>query len=179
MEEVANSRESRKAAKLLFLIGMFSQTQISLGGKLGISEFFMVVCAPFLFIKNISFLRRDGSLTYFYLILMWLIGAIFVDFYTNNYFQFMMRGIAVPITMFANSICIYVLLRKNLDNLKWFLLGVAISSVISIFVFQRGGSGEIAEQQGLEAGMNAVVGISSSGQNDLLHGLHYPLLDGI
>lgn len=158
MIDVSGTKESRSAAKLLFWIGVFSQTQISIGGKLGISEFFMVACAPFLFAKNIQLLRRDGSLTYFFLILMWLASAIFVDLYTHNYFQFMMRGIAVPVTMFANSICIYVLLRKNLDNLKWFLLGVAISGVISIFVFQRGGSGEVAAQQGLEAGMHAVMG---------------------
>ena len=158
MINAGGTKESRFAAKWLFLIGMFSQTQISLGGKLGISEFFMAVCAPFLFAKNIQLLRRDGSLTYFCLILMWLAGAIFVDLYTHNYFRFMMRGIAVPITMFANSICIYVLLRKNLDNLKWLLLGVAISGVISIFVFQRGGAGEAAAAYGMEAGMNAVMG---------------------
>jgi len=152
-----STNASRGAAVLLFLIGLLSQTQVSLGGKLGISEFVMVLFAPFAFFKNLSLLRRDGVLLYFWLILLWLGGAIFVDLYRSNYILFMLKGIAVPITVFANSICVYVLLRNNFSNLRWFLLGVAISGVISIFIFQRGGAGDVAAEFGMEAGMEKVV----------------------
>jgi len=155
---VCSEREGRRNAIFLFLLGLFSQTQISIGGKLGISELVMVACAPFLFLKNIPVFRREHALTYFWLILLWLAGAIFVDVYTHNYFILAMRGIAVPITVFANSVCVYVLLRKKLDNLKWLLFGMAISGVVSIFVFQRGGAGDIAAEYGMEAGVERVVG---------------------
>lgn len=148
---------ARSGAVLLFLIGLFSQTQVNLGGKLGISEFAMLLCAPFVFVKNYTMFRRDGSLYFFILAILWLIGAIYVDVSTHNNFRFMMRGIAVPMVVFANSACIYVLLRKNFDNLKWFLLGSAISGVVSIFVFQQGMAGDLAAEYGLEAGVERMV----------------------
>ena len=149
---------TRNGALLLFLIGLFSQTQVNLGGKLGISEFVMLLCAPFVFVKNCSMLRRDRTLYFFILAILWLIGAIYADVSTHNNFRFMMRGIAVPMVVFANAVCIYVLLRRNLDNLKWFLLGSAISGVVSIFVFQQGMAGDIAAEYGLEAGVERMVG---------------------
>ena len=152
-----SGQESKSAARWLFLIGLFSLTQISIGGKLGISEFAMVICAPFVFAKNLAILRKDGTLYYFWLTLLWLAGAIFSDVYTGNILPFAMKGIAVPITVFSSSICIYSLLRKDIDNLKWLLLGIAISGVVSIFVFQRGGAGDIAAEYGLQAGMERVV----------------------
>ena len=163
------------AALLLFFIGLFSLTQINIGGKIGISELVMVICSPFVFVLNLKVFRRDRALTYFYLILLWLGGAIFVDLYTHNYFAFMMRGIAVPITVFANSVCIYAVLRKDLDNLKWFLLGVAISGVISIFVFQRGVAGDLAAEYGMEAGIESVVGYKLFWVNQLTAWLTLPI----
>ena len=153
-----STRRNGGTVFLLFLIGLFSQTQISVGGKLGISEFAMVACAPFVFLKNITIFKRDGSLCYFWLIILWLLGALFVDFYTGNYIPFMMKGIAVPITVFANSVCIYVLLRRNFDNIKWLLLGIAISGVVSIFIFQRGTAGDLADTVGLDAGAERMMG---------------------
>ena len=157
MVEIRKSPQSKHAAYLLFLIGLFSMTQINLGGRLGIAELFMVICVPFVFIKSIPILRKDGVLYYFWLILLWLMGAIFVDIVNGNYLIFALKGIAVPVTVFANVTCIYILLRKDYDNLKWFMLGVAISGVISIFIFQRGGSAQIAEERGLAAGAEAIM----------------------
>ena len=151
------ARESRRAAMWLFLIGMFSMTQINIGGKLGISEFAMVACAPFVFIKNIPILRRDGSIGYFWLNLLWIVGAVTADVYSHNYPLFAMKGIAVPIALFADAVCIYVLLRKNLGNLKFLLLGIAVSGVVSIFIFQRGGAGDLAAESGLMAGAERVM----------------------
>ena len=155
---ICSEREGRRNAVYLFLIGLFSQTQVNLGGKLGISEFAMITVAPFLFVKNFNLLRIDKVLLFFSLILLWLSGAVFVDVYSKNYFNLAMRGIAVPITVFANCLCIYVLLRGKIDNLKWFLLGQAISCVVSIFVFQSGTAGDLAAEYGMGAGIERVVG---------------------
>ena len=37
----------------------------------------------------------------------------------------------------VNCIVLYALLRKNPENLRWLLFGLAISSIISIFAFQN------------------------------------------
>lgn len=173
--ENIEERKTRSAATMLFLIGLFSQTQISIGGKLGISELAMVVFAPFALTKGIHAIRKDGSLYYFSLIILWLAGAIAVDIYTHNYFQFTLRGLAVPITLFCNSVCIYLLLRRKYDNLRWLLVGLAISEVISIFVFQRGGAGDVASEFGFEAGVERVVGYKLFWVNMLTTWLTLPI----
>lgn len=145
-------------AFLLFLIGLFSQTQINIGGKIGISELVLVMCAPFVFIKNFSLFRREKILYFFVFALLWLIGAFYVDIATHNNIRFMMRGMAVPIVVFASTVCIYVLLRKEYENLKWFLLGSVLSGVICIFIFQQGTAGDLAAAHGLDAGVERVVG---------------------
>ena len=166
---------SRKAAVLLFFIGLFAMTQINIGGKLGISEFAMVACAPFVFIRNLRIYKNDHTLYFFVLILLWLAGAVFVDFYTHNHLLFMLRGIAVPITMFSGSVCVYTLLRKDFSNLKWLLLGLAISNVLCIFVFQRGAAGDAAAEYGLEAGFERVVGYKLFWVNQLTNWLTLPI----
>lgn len=171
-----NQIESRSAAVLLFFIGVFSQTQVSIGGKLGVSEFAMVLCAPVVFFRSIGTLRKDKVLYFFIALLAWLGGALLVDYSIHNYIPFMLRGIAVPITVFCNSVCIYALLKKNYGNLKWFLLGSAISSVISIFFLQGGLAGDVAAEQGVEAGVEAVVGYKLFWVNKLTTWLTLPIV---
>ena len=163
-------------AILLFMVGLLSQTQINIGGKLGISELCMVVCAPFVFLKNYMMFQRDKVLYFFWLILFWLGGAVFVDLYIHNYYRYMMRGIAVPITVFSSCVCLYVLLRKDLDNLKWFLLGTALSGVLSIFVFQQGVAGDLAAEHGIEAGIERVVGYKLFWVNQITAWLTLPII---
>ena len=55
--------EIRQASWLLFLIGLGSLTQIKVGFSIGISEIFVYLAAPFLFIKNVATLKRDGMMT--------------------------------------------------------------------------------------------------------------------
>ena len=155
--EFFSSRASKNAAIVLFLIGLFSQLQVNVGGKLGISELIMVIMAPFVFLKNLHVFRQDGSLYFLNLIILWFIGALFVDIYTHNNLRLTLRGIAVPIATFSNVTCLYIVLRKDMRNLKWFLLGSAISGTLCIFVFQNGGAGEVAQAQGIEAGIHAVM----------------------
>ena len=106
MERGFGENKGSAYGMLLFLIGLFSATQIRIGGKLGISEFVMVLLAPFLFLRNVSLLKRDKVLYFFVLIILWVVGAIVSDIVNGTYFNFAMRGIAVPITVFANTLCI-------------------------------------------------------------------------
>ena len=134
----------KRPAALLFLIGVFSFTQISIGGKIGISEFPMVILAPFLFVTRLDFFRRNNLMPLCVLLLLWLCGAIYSDYYNNMPFAFSIRGMAVPIVLFSAVVCLSILLHDHLQDFKWLLLGVAISSVLSVFVFQRGRAGDLA-----------------------------------
>lgn len=142
----------------LFLIGLFSMTQIRFGAKIGISEIACCVFAPFLYIKDIRLYRSDGVALYFNLLLLWIGGAIFSDFYNHSFFNQIIRGFSVPVTVFCLSVCIYHNLRQSYSGLKWLLLGIAMSCVLSIFVFQRGMAGDLAADGDVSGAVDAVVG---------------------
>lgn len=156
--QVVDHAANKRAAALLFLIGAFSMTQVNLGAKIGISEAVCCLIGPFLFLKNLSVYRRDGVSLYFYLLLFWILGALFSDYYNHSIFAQYLRGFTVPLTLFSVSVCVYHLLRRNPLNLKWVLIGIAVSSVISIFIFQRGTAGELAAEGQTSAAVERVVG---------------------
>ena len=85
------------------------------------------------------------------------------------------RGFSVPITIFSASVCIYYNLRKNVDGFKWLLFGIACSSVLSIFVFQRGHAGDLAAEGDTSAAVEAVVGYKLFWANTLMTWLTLPL----
>ena len=60
----------RRGATYLFLIGLFSMTQVRLGAKLGISEFFCCLVGPFLFFADLPKFRRDGVMVFFNLLIL-------------------------------------------------------------------------------------------------------------
>lgn len=148
--DIAPIKRTRFAgtALMLFLIGVFSQTQIRMVGKIGVSELIMVVAAPFVLCSNWQRIRRGGLAPLVALAFLWLVGAIVSDACNHTYFQFALKGIAVPIVMLSTLVCIYSLLSKDIRNLRWLLLGVAISVVLSTFVLQRGQAGDYAANTG-------------------------------
>lgn len=131
------SHENRRNPVLLLLIGMFAVTRINIGGKLGISELGILIAAPFVFFKNIDIFRREKISGYLFLAFLWLLGAVFADWHNGTYYLMAFKGIASPLMVLANSIVLYSLLRKNPENIRFLLLGLAISAVIAIFAFQK------------------------------------------
>ena len=156
--DFVSKKESRNAATWLFLIGCFSMTQLKLGAKIGISEAGCLLAMPFIFIRDYAIYKRDGVSIYFNLLLLWLVGALFSDWYNHSRFEQVIRGFSVPLLVLACSVCIYHFLRRNPGNLKWLLFGIAVSSVISIFIFQRGSAGDLAAEGDMAGAVERVVG---------------------
>ena len=139
------SPENRRNAMWLLLIGMFAMTRINIGGKLGISEIVMLISAPIMLFQNLAVFRRENVTGFLTLAFLWLCGAVFSDWYNGTYHILAFKGIANPVMVLANVIVLYALLRKNPENLRWLLLGLAISSIISIFAFQNVSDEELRE----------------------------------
>ena len=151
---------NRKTSSVfLFLIGMFSHTQIYIGGAIGISELFVFALAPFIFLQDYGTLKRDGFLPLVYLILLSLIGCVISCAVNGTAFAYESRGLMANYGFFACVIVFHRLLRNNLTGVRWFLLGVAISFVISTFVFH--GATELAQYGGNDV-KHATTGIVSS-----------------
>ena len=145
MNKIIDRVANKRAAFLLFLSGAFSMTRINIGGKLGISEFVILLCSPIVLARNISVFRKEHLSLFLTLCFFWLINAILADWINATYLPFALKGIANPIMVFVNSMTLYLLLRRNPENLRFLVLGSAISTVISIFFFQNVTNDELAQ----------------------------------
>ena len=123
---------------LMLIIGMWSVTQIGFIGFIGISELVIFLIAPFVYIRNMELYRKDGLKVLFVLLFLTMISCWISGFYNESGLIDTIKGFASIYGIFAGVAVMYPLLRSRPDTLKWFLLGVAISGVISIFIFQPG-----------------------------------------
>jgi hypothetical protein len=146
-------RKNKSTNHILFLIGLFSATQIRVVGSIGISELVIFIVAPFLFINNVAQLRRDGFFPLIWLSLLASFSCVMSSLYNNTPIPNLFRGVATCYSIFAYTVVFHKLLRDNLDGFKWVLLGGCFSGIINIFAFQqavetfRAGVGASAEEQ--------------------------------
>ena len=122
---------------VLFLIGLFSVTQINVIGSIGVSEVVCYVAAPFVLIKNWKILVRDGFKPVIILSFLTMLGCCLSSWHNHTIFPFFIRGFAVVYSLFALPVCLHGLLHKNLGGLKWVLLGICISLIINVFFFRQ------------------------------------------
>lgn len=151
---LGQTREERSSSVKLFLIGLASLTFINIGGYAAIAELILVIMLPYSLLRNIRYFNLDSCSSIIWLLIIWALGQFATDVLAHNYFAFMIRGLIPPIGTLAALLVVYPLLRKNPNGLKWIILGMAISGVISIFVFQPGAA---AGNQGVLAGTKTAV----------------------
>ena len=122
----------------LLLAGIFSMTQVNIIGWIGITEFVFFIAAPFLFIRNYSILRRHGFTPVLWLAILMLLGGFFANWWNHIPFRDAARGTATCYGVFVLIVSLHHLLHKDIDDVKWLFLGMAISGVICTFVFVPG-----------------------------------------
>ena len=133
-------RKNNGPSLAMFLMGLFSQTQIHFIGFLDISEAFSYVAGPILFAMDLPRLKKHGFGSFLGVWFLCIIGAWMSSLYNGTPAKFMLRGIASPFSVFCITCVFYHILSQDFKAVKWFFLGAAISGVISIFTFQRGSS---------------------------------------
>lgn len=145
-------------AVMLFLLGLFSQTQLHIVGYLDIAELFSYVLGPFFFIQDLPKLKKHGFGTFLFLWFLCTVGCMLSAWLNGSYPKQWMRGVAVPIAIFCLTCTFHHFLMIDFKSFKWYFLGAAISGVICIFVFQRGTSvmSRGVELKGAEAAEHAM-----------------------
>lgn len=123
---------------ILFLMGVFAETQVNVIGFIGISELFIFLAAPFFFITDYSQLRRHGFHIFLWLDLLMFVSGWVSGFANHIPLRDIMRGVATPYAIFAITVVLHRYLSKNLNDVKWLFLGLAISVTLCTFVFQQG-----------------------------------------
>ena len=143
----------------LFLLGLFSLTQVSLIGNIGISEIIVALLFPVVFIKDIQTLRREGILTVVWLCLLSCVGCCVSSAVNHTRLIDFLRGFASPYMLAAGIVVIARLMRGNIDGYKWLLVGIALSGVINIFAFQYGAEMDLTHGE-VDRGLGAVDSVT-------------------
>lgn len=151
-----NQREAKRASWLLFLIGLGSLTQIKIGFSIGISEIFVYLAAPFLYIKNAHILKRDGMMPLLFLGLLVNIMNLVAGYANQIPTYFYFKGFASTYPLLAFPVVLHHLLSKNPVGHRWLFLGVALSNIVNIFMFRTSFESEVYAQ-GAQGGVAAAA----------------------
>lgn len=149
----------KKSTVLWFLLGLGSEMQII--ASLSFTELFALITGPILFFRNWQLMKRDGIMPLFVLSLCVFGGCVIACFANQTPFSFALRGYAVTSIIPCAIIVSHWMIRRNPNGFKWFLLGMAISAVLSTFFFQK-----VTEVWGIargETGAGAVDAIVGGG----------------
>ena len=139
---------TKSRSLLLFLIGLFSQTQIRIVGSIGISEFFIFLMAPMVLIGSYGILKREKITPILNLLFLAMVGCAISCLANKTPILAVLRGFAAPYGFFASIVVFYVILRRSPLSFKWYLLGVSISFVVCTFYFQQAVETTMADSAG-------------------------------
>lgn len=125
----------RKLSILWFVLGLGSSLQVVF--SLSISEFLVVLLAPFIIASEISHMRRTGVLQFFGIAVFLLCGCITSLIVNHAEFYQVIRGVAITGILVCAIVVGHYMLRNHPEGLKWYFWGSVLSGFVCIFVFQR------------------------------------------
>lgn len=115
-------------------------TEVYIGGFAAISELVLFFVGPFVFLKDIRFLRKDGFMPMVWLFALTLFGCAVASRFNHTAFPNFAKGFSAIYGSLCALVCAHRLLRDDFTKIKWFFVGYSLSLVINIFIFQRGSS---------------------------------------
>jgi len=121
---------------LLFIIGLFSETQIKLIGYISISELFFLYYTFKVLWNGRKFIFNSDIRPFIIMGMLWMLSSLVTNIVRDNNIFNILKGISMPLFYISSFISLYYLLYRNLNNFKWFILGDAISGIISIYYFR-------------------------------------------
>lgn len=121
---------------LWFLFGLGSQFQL-FGTSLCFTEIFVYGMAVLLFSYEYPYMRRNGVTTFFWISMALVVNAALSCVYNHTPFGAALRGMAVVCLMPCAIVVCHWMLRKDMVNFKWSIVGGALSAFLSTFFFQQ------------------------------------------
>ena len=128
--------DSHKASSvLLFLLGLGSLTQVYFLGCVSFSELVIFVIAPILYLKKYRMFRQLKFLHFTNMLIGLMISLIVSSWYNNTPYPYVVKAFASIYSVMTYFIVVSYLLKDNFNGLRWLLLGVFVSSLITIVAF--------------------------------------------
>ena len=125
---------NRKLTFVWLALGVGFKLQVV--ASLSIAEIMVLVGAPFIFFRNWRQMRHDGVAPFFMLSLLVILGCLVGSIANHTPREYVLRGLAVTVTTSCSIVFSHWILSKDPGGFKWYILGLPISAVLSIFVFR-------------------------------------------
>ena len=148
----------------MFVCGLLSATQIQLIGYLSIVEIIFAVLTPYFLITRWRTLHHSRLWPFLVLILGWFASAVVTDIVRETELSLALKGATTPLLWASAFISMYFLLRERLDLIRWFVLGAAISGVVSLYIFKPGSIIGLEQKAGSAFDYNyrILIGVSTT-----------------
>ena len=125
----------KKLTWIWVFLGLGSKLQLV--ASLSITELFVLVVAPCIFVKNYSQMRRDGVMVFFILSLFVILGCIIGSIVNRTAPEFILRGMAATCIISCSIIVSHWIIRNDPSGFKWYVLTVPLSAILSTFIFKQ------------------------------------------
>ena len=107
--------------------------EVKLVGRLFVSEIFLIILLPFLWMNNRSSLSLPLLRFLAILFTAWLLAQIFTDVYRATAFEDWTRGWSKIIFLSINFLSIYLLLNNRRNRFILFGLGIALGQALAFY----------------------------------------------
>ena len=141
-----------------FFLGLGSQLQILY--SLSISELVVFIVGPYYLLTDWDQIKRDRFLTFVIAGLLLVFGCVLACAINQTPMSGAVRGMATTSFLFFAIFVVHHFLRKDMNGLKWFFVGEALSLIVCIFVFRKFA----------EAGVTAVNGFGTATTDEIMEG---------
>lgn len=128
-------RKISRNAMWLFLLGLGDGLRIYLVGLISLSEIVIFVLAPFLFLKHQKEFYNSRFKTLYCLVFLMICGSLLSALYNHTWMFAAVKHCAVMYSIFAYSVVLFLLLRKDFKGIGWLYAGAFVSSIIVIWSF--------------------------------------------
>ena len=136
----------------LFLVGLFSMTQIRLIGAFPLCEAVTIPIGLLLFFKLPQYFSNKHFRNVVLLGLLWFFGAFISDVYNGSLTNDILKGLGTVAFIVTNLVFSYWALKDNHYRIIWFLIGAFLSAFLQLFMF----TSMTLQQQMVENGLTGV-----------------------
>lgn len=148
---------------LMFLLGLGTKTRIVLFGCISFSELAMFAVAPCLLLMHYRECKRLGLMPIVFLVIAMMAGCAVSAWMNATGVFYFIKNSAIYYSIFAmTTVFTWLLSRDGFRAMGWYVLGLFLSGVVTIFAFNpqvettAGGSATL-DQQSVEDVMEGVM----------------------
>lgn len=119
----------------LFFVGLIGSFQIRIVGTFYVAEIVALVSCIFISVSEFKNNRKLSKM--YHLLLLWLAGALFSDFWNHSTYEDTMKGAFNILLMIGQIPFVYWALKDKTERWIYYAAGAAISYVANFYLFRE------------------------------------------